>query len=709
MNELVTFFASRFQLLETLRDSAMETVAGEYSMVRTTTTISILLSLLLLGCGEGDPPGPGGGGGGTNNPDGGETGPQIDGGIDLPDAAMNAEGPLVTLLTPSQPAMGDFSSDAILTSGRFTARCEAATNPSTGDRVDTTTVRISASSASGTFEADGLPTGVANEFAADLVINDFSNGPVNIRCTASDLAEEPRENSDSTDTFLDLGPVIQVLTPIANTSYANQTDVVFTVSDAPVAAGDTLAAVDLANVEVAIAGGTITGFQNVAGTFTGTIVFDDPAFDPSLEGSQTLTVRAPNQRTSEAVVRVSDTIFNVDSDGPIISLNTPQPGELVAGIMSISVNADDPTGILNSSVVATIAGIHEVQLNLVGGDEYSALFDTRLLGPMVFPNIIVRARDATGNQNSLGFVIGLDNEAPTLSLDSPNLRESQVTSGVLQCSQSFDPLGDDSVDDGEAVAQLFELRARLEDRANFASSTSTVIIPLADVDPASVDLFILDDETGALLVDTDGDGICDEINPLLVPTSVPNSSSEVAAIQLLPIPAAGGSFFGPDEAPTFAATNNNNCTAKNDASAPDPLCFSTPLSRVIATETTGAPAIYGVPPAAGLQCVGNALDTVAANLDDGWACLAVRGSDALGNLNVSAPLRLCIDADENGSDGCHTTGTVSLIGAPNCTGTYDSQTDTVDASTPCTCCQSRSFLNRPCAESISSVTSQVAL
>lgn len=653
-------------------------------MARTTkTTISILLSLLLLACGGDDPPGPGGGGG--NRPDGGDGGGSTPdgGGPDLPDAAMNAEGPVITLVTPTQPAMNDFSSEAILTSGRFTALCRAATNPSTGDRVDATTVRISASSASGTFETNGLPTGVANEFAADLVISDFANGAVNIRCTASDLAEEPRENSDAIDTFLDLGPEIQVLTPIANTSYANQTDVVFTVTESPVSAADTLATPDFANVEVAIAGGNITGFQNVAGTFTGTIVFDDPAFDPSLEGSQTLTVRAGNLRTSEATTRVSTTIFNVDNEGPVITLNTPQPGELVSGIMSITVNAQDPTGILGSSVVATIAGIHEVELDLISGDQYSTVFDTRLLGPMVFPTVIVRARDSTGNQNSLGFVIGLDNQAPIISLDSPNLREAQEKDGVLLCSHSFDPLGDDSVNDFEAVAQLFEIRARLEDRSNFGQSTSLISIPLAEVDPSSVDLFILDDENGALLVDTDGDGICDDINPLLVPTSVPNSSTEIAAIQLLPVPSTGGSFFGANEAPTFADTNNGSCVAKNDT-APDPLCFTTPLTRTIATNTGSAPAIYGVPPAAGLQCVGNALDTLATNLEDGWACLAVRGSDALGNLNVSPPLRLCLDFDASGDDGCHPVGTVNAAGAPNCTGTYNPQTDTVDASAPCT-------------------------
>lgn len=266
--------------------------------VPTTATTSILLSLLIA-CGGDDTPPPLGTGPGSSSPDGGGPGgPQSDAGIDQPDAAINTDGPDITLLTPVEPATGDFSSGAILTTARFTARCSAVANASTGDRVDATSVRISASSSSGIFEAPGIPTGVANEFTADLVVSDFDNGPLNVRCTASDLAEEPRENSDAIDTFLDLGPNVQVLTPLANTSYANQTDVVFTVSAAPVAPGDSLAEPDLGAVEVFIAGGVVSGFANENGTFTGTIVFDDPAFDPSLEGSQTLTIHAPNQRTN---------------------------------------------------------------------------------------------------------------------------------------------------------------------------------------------------------------------------------------------------------------------------------------------------------------------------------------------------------------------------------------------------------------------------
>jgi hypothetical protein len=149
------------------------------------------------------------------------------------------------------------------------------------------------------------------------------------------------------------------------------------------------------------------------------------------------------------------------------------------------------------------------------------------------------------------------------------------------------------------------------------------------------------------------------------------------------IPTSGTSHFGDDISPTFADTDNLGCVAKGDP-APAALCVSTPLTRVIETPVGHHNVIYGIPPAEGIQCLGNGVDNLALNMNDGWACAAARGSDRLGNLNVSAPLRMCIDSNQDGNDGCPAIGVADLINAPNCTGTYDPQTDTVDLNTPCT-------------------------
>jgi hypothetical protein len=88
--------------------------------------------------------------------------------------------------------------------------------------------------------------------------------------------------------------------------------------------------------------------------------------------------------------------------------------------------------------------------------------------------------------------------------------------------------------------------------------------------------------------------------------------------------------------------------------------------------------VFGIPPADTLNCMGYAFDAIAAHISDGWACVAVVATDALGNRSVSPALRVCIDSDQNGDCASGSFGP-----APDCTGTYNSATSTV-SSTACT-------------------------
>ena len=67
---------------------------------------------------------------------------------------------------------------------------------------------------------------------------------------------------------------------------------------------------------------------------------------------------------------------------------------------------------------------------------------------------------------------------------------------------------------------------------------------------------MLDDETQALIVDTDGDGWCDSINPLLTPTTEPPvTNDQVLKVRLAPVETAGSANFLPDlSLPTRFAT-----------------------------------------------------------------------------------------------------------------------------------------------------------
>ncbi|MBW2278353.1 MAG: hypothetical protein JRF63_12735, partial [Deltaproteobacteria bacterium] len=343
-------------------------------------------------------------------------------------------------------------------------------------------------------------------------------------------------------------------------------------------------------------------------------------------------------------------------------------------------------------------------------------FDTRaLLDTMVFPTIVVRAQDSVGNQSSLGMVVTLDNQPPLISLDPPRMREYKFNaeSKSWECSWLFDPLGGydpfgdlpdpdgdapdagDAADDGQTVWQLTEIRVRVEDRGNEATSGSGVLIPHSGVDPVSVQLFVLDDEDGALLVDTNDDGYCDEINPLLKPTSVPMAGNEAAVIDLVALEPSGQADFtgNPDPAedpgqPFFSGVVGHPeaalpCTIGTVSDQPLALCFTSPGTRIGQTPLGELPIIYSIPPVNDDVCYGTPFDSVATNISDGWACVAVRALDYLGNVGISAPLRLCFDSDGNQDAGCGNWGDIDTDPAHDCTGTYDAASDQTNAAEDC--------------------------
>jgi hypothetical protein len=610
----------------------------------------------------------------------------VDGGA-FPDATIDEDGPAVTVLFPAEPAAGDYSTTAIVTQRRITARCRAAPNAMTGEPVDSASVVLQALGEGVAFTAQAKPASTAFEYTADLVLDGFPNGSLRVRCLATDISAEPRTNSAENATFLDRGPIVNIFAPVENTSHASNLDVLFSVAPAPVAGDDSGGDVDFAGVELLVANVPIALTNQGGGVFSASVPLQDPnLFVPSLDGPQTLKVRAPNSRTPTAVVREASVVFVADSSGPTINVTQPSPGELVSGIVTVIASVTDPAGVDPQSVVGTIAGEHEFEMFEMGGGTFAGAFDTRALGTgMVFPAIVVRAKDVAGNQSSSGFLVALDNVAPVADLNPPAVRESRRNGEDLECSSAFDPLGGDQVKDGMTVAQLSKIRARVDDFGNGASSLSDVIIPVAGVDQQAVQLFILDNSDDALLVDTNGDGVCDEINPLLLPTSIPAASNEALVIDMVPIPSDGSSHFTNAPQPPFGgAEPEASCAApEEDEGQPEPLCLTTPGTRVIRTPIGNLPLIYGIPPLTQDQCLGNPFDSVAGNIGDGWACLAVRARDNLGNVGVSQAISVCFDADLDQSDGCGGAGSINPSPPTVCTGTFDPSTGQVDLTDPC--------------------------
>jgi hypothetical protein len=447
-------------------------------------------------------------------------------------------------------------------------------------------------------------------------------------------------------------------------------------------------------------------------TYRGSINLRDPMppmILPPLVEEQLLTVWATNARGKRTEVHL---VFVIDEEGPTITLTTPAPGQIVGDIMRISATVLDPSGVLDSSVIAVIGddttpAKFNVQLKPDGIGTYSTFFDTRKLTGcndppkktdlcIVYPTISFRASDELNNERAVGYNFTVDNIAPVADLDPPNLR-SFLIQDTYVCSWEFDPLSSatpiantnpvqyrdaaigDMPNDGNRVAQVFDLRARIEDDGNHAVGLK--LRPISGVDPLKTAVYVLDDETQALIVDTDGDGWCDSINPLLTPTTEPPvSNDQVLKVRLAPVVTAGSANFLPDPSLPTAF-----CDVGTAAALPPLLCPG--HQPTIAISYAGpTPAIWTMEEIDKNWCFGQPFDTYANNISQGWACIAVATQDEANNFSVSPPLRVDIDYQYSGSYGQPGRGT-----PPACTGTWDRTTNTVTKGP----CKTRRFERQP--------------
>ncbi len=366
-----------------------------------------------------------------------------------------------------------------------------------------------------------------------------------------------------------------------------------------------------------------------------------------------------------------------DVDPPVITLVTPEAGTLLNGTFTLEVNVQDASPI--AELTATIAGTTSITMNpVVGTTRFRGSVNTVPLAGLVAPVIVVRAKDAGGLEGELGFTVTLDNEGPVSSFDPANVRLFKIEQSQRVCSDDFDPVGSDAPNDGETVPQLFELRARVVDVPNTGTidPTTSLFFPKAGV--KSVELYVLDDTTIPLVVDTDGDGLCDDINPDVVPASVPVFANEAAVVQMVAIEPKGTAFFG---STPMGGTNLTDCTTGEDLESPDNLCDGE-ISSTVVIEDDDQSQIFGLAPVSDANCTGFVFDASASNISNGFACVATLTVDNLGNRRVSEPLRICINAAGGTCNGV-AVGNVSPAGQrPDCTGTVTGGNTTTTACVP---------------------------
>ncbi len=499
---------------------------------------------------------------------------------------------------------------------------------------------------------------------------------------------------------VDRGPRVKIISPRDGQPVKGEFTAQVQVDYSPFEAGGEITAT-LANAPVTF---------KAAGPNLFEAVVDLGKYQPPLFGEQLLKVVATNVMGSRADASAR---FVVDAAGPVISATEPPAGAVIGGIVRISAKVADTAGVLGTTVIAVLGhkgadANFTLELKPESPGVYSVLFDTarlRTCGPPlsteafcnVFPTISFRAADQLGNETTLSYEVAVDNRPPIVELDPSPIRLLKVDpkrSGYV-CSISFKPNGNyanerDMPYDLCAVPQTFDFRAWAEDDGNYARGLRGT--PIASIDPSTVAAFVQQDTTQPLVVDTDGDGICDDINPKLVPgTRGPFSSNQVLKLNLGPLAPAGRADFllkskepamgclAPEAELQPSAVCPSHEPARNTMVIAHPDILRGPYPSVWTVETTTP----GDP-----FCLGSQFDTFANGIaDDRWLCVAVAATDKVGNHGVSNPLRLYLDQRGLRSQAPAAARECPRprLGAPappSCTGTYDRATNTVSAR-PC--------------------------
>ncbi|MGB3051580.1 MAG: hypothetical protein WBB42_11315 [Polyangiales bacterium] len=597
----------------------------------------LLFLLVQLGCNDIVTPPPSGGGGGGNG----------GGGIDV---CSDEGGPAVAILLPT-PA-SDPNTDTLVTDPSLSVECEVT---ATDALVDDSSVTIIVRDDDGGTETPVVVNNGDGTYSASLDLGSYPNGTLSVACEASDSSAAKSCSSATVMTFLDLGPSVVILSPDDGSVQAGGMDVEFTIAADPVSDSDTLAEPDLAGTgSLIVAGAQITNIINEAGVLVGTVDFDDPAlYQTPLNGAYEFSVSVANDR---GVTRRETRSFTVDAGGPTINIIEPELASIIAGATNVIAEITDPSGV-DASTVRYRIDAQEFSMTQIGGtNRFTGSFDANQYPETIGQiTINVTAADLSGNDRTEEVSVQLDSRPPLIDMDPPTVREAQEEMTAQICSTAFDPVGGEAANDATVLGPVPSFRARIEDRTNRVSAIS-------GVNNDDVQVYILDDETQPLLIDADGDGVCDSINPDFLPNN-PLGNQPAVVIDMTAVAASGNAFFqalaagqslpNPYNGSPFCFGGDNGNGTGKATDPPDDVCLGTNLTRVIPDNTDPdglRPAIYGRAPLTPLRCIGDRFDFPGAGINPGFACVAARATDNGGNGSVSSPLRVCLDDLLGGSD-----------------------------------------------------------
>ena len=572
------------------------------------------------------PPSRGGGGGGGS---GGS-------GIDV---CSDEGGPAVAILLPT-PA-SDPNTDKLVTDPSLSVECAVA---ATDALVDDTSVSIIVRDDAGSTETPVVVNNGDGTYSASVDLGSYPNGTLTVACEAFDSSVEKRCSSATVMTFLDLGPSVVILSPDDGSVQAGGMDVEFTFAADPVSDSDTMAGLADGSGSLVVAGAEIENIVSEGGVFIGTVDFDDASlYQTSLNGAYEFSASVANMR---GVTRRETRGFTVDASGPTINIIKPDLASIIAGATTVTAEITDPSGV-DSSTVRYLIDAQEFSMTQVGGtNRYTGSFDANQYPTTTGQiNINVSADDLVGNDTTKQLSVQLDSVPPIMDLDPPTVREGKEEDQGIICSTEFDPVGAEAANDLTVLGPTPNFRARIHDRTNRESA-------IFGVNNDDIQVYILDDETQALVIDTDDDGICDSINPALLPNN-PAGNQPAVVIDMTPVAATGNAYFAAgitlpaayNGFPVCYGGNNGDGTGSS-MDPPDRVCSGTFLTRVIPDNTDpdfARPNIFGRAPLGSVRCIGDRFDFPGAGINPGRACVAGRVTDNGGNESISSPLRVCLD------------------------------------------------------------------
>jgi hypothetical protein len=583
----------------------------------------------------------------------------------------------VTITSPK--ALATPTAD-VLTGGEVEVLCTARKSSIAGAaEVDESGVGIVLLDSAGAElqETFGTPTGNANEYRARFPLTAVPSGRVTFECNARELSARRLLGTHAVQTFVDQGPRITPNEPAPNSAKALEPAVLFDFSVAPERLAPTDPGADVDTVTL-----TVDGEEwplptpTEPGRYRFTIDFKK-LIDPPL-GSVAVVISAKNKRSTRGTVRTSSYFFAIDDKGPVITVLSPEPTAVVGGQIALRFSVtDEHAGVEPSQLSVRInnkpypygqpAGHWSQQ-----GDTFTFLFDSTSIDAPADAGagdagdagglgqveaqltIIIKAIDRVKNEGLRDHILYVDNQAPIVDLDPPKVREMVGTGASAECSDPFDPLGTLPANDLATVLPATMFRALVWERTNMALGATEVFYSGLRED--SVDLYLHRDLSRPLIIDTNADGVCDDI-----PADLRSAlhRHRLRGLQPQGAPHFGESLIADPALPT-------GCKQRKAPEPPPGLCpeRTSDLTRVIDHPfMQGAqPIIFADTPGTGVTCTGLSWEIASGVAREGWVCLAARAEDHVGNVGISAPLRVCLD-DKNPANG---TPDCTASGAPDC-------------------------------------------